>query len=72
VIIKSSTILSFAPKLPLGCSLEKSYLLNFLLCKLVIAKASPIANCTLVLEVGTIPNPDSLTSGIYNFISAAL
>ena len=37
-----------------------------------IAKASPIESCTVVLEVGTIPCPDSSTSGKLNLIFAAL
>ena len=37
-----------------------------------IAKASPIDNCVVVLEVGTIPWPDSSTSGIFNLIFEAL
>ena len=33
---------------------------------------SPSANCAIVLEVGTIHRPASLTSGISSFISEAL
>ena len=33
-----------------------------------IASASPIANCIVVLEVGTIPYPDSNTFGINKLI----
>ena len=32
---------------------------------------SPSANCAIVLEVGTIDRPASLTSGISSFISEA-
>ena len=46
--------------------LFKSNLLNFFIKE--IARASPIANCIVVLDVGTIPSPNSLTSGINNFI----
>ena len=37
-----------------------------------IANASPSASAAEVDDVGTIPWPASFTSGIYNFISAAL
>ena len=72
VTIISETILSCLPKLPPGCSLEKSYLLKRFLWRDAIAKASPTANCILVLDVGTIPKPDSFTSGKRILISEAL
>ena len=37
-----------------------------------MAIASPMANWDVVLEVGTIPYPDSLTSGINNLMLADL
>src|SRR5210317_970404 len=69
ITIKSSTDFNFFPRLPAGWYFEKSYLLNFFLFKATTARASPIANFILVLDVGTIPRPASLTSGIRIFIS---
>ena len=42
---------------------------NFFFFIKAIDKASPNANWEVVLEVGTIPNPDSCTSGINIFMS---
>ena len=44
---------------------------NFLYFIAAIARASPIASCVVVLDVGTI-SQDSFTSGTNNFISEAL
>ena len=70
--IRSSAVFSFAPKLPDGWNFLKSNFPNFFLYITVIAKASPIAICAVVLAVGTIPNPASLTLGIKILISDAL
>ena len=49
----------------------KSDLPNFLYFIAAIARASPIASCVVVLDVGTI-SPDSFTSGTKILISEAL
>ena len=71
VNIISSTVLSLAPRLPAGCISLKSNLSNFLYFIAAMARASPIASCVVVLEVGT-KSPDSFTSGTKSFISDAL
>ena len=57
---------------PLGCKILKFFLLNPFLFSAATAKQSPIASCSHVLLVGTIPRPASFTSGIKSFISDAL
>ena len=70
--IKSPTVFNWDPKLPAGCNLEKSNLLNFFLFKVAIEIETPSANCAIVLDVGTIDRPASLTSGISSLILDAL
>ena len=51
----------------------KIFLAKFFCFMVAIAIASPIANCTIVEEVGTIfPGPASFTSGVKILISDAL
>ena len=69
--IISSTVFSWAPKLPDGCSFLKSNLPNFLYCIVAIANASPKASWVVVLDVGTIP-PASCDWGIKSLMSDAL
>ena len=70
--IRSSTVFSLAPKLPDGWYFLKSFLLIFFLFKVATASASPILSWLIVLDVGTIPRPASVTSGISNLMSDAL
>ena len=66
--IISPAVFNLLLKLPAGWKRLKSNFPNFFFFISAIERASPRASCDVVEDVGTIPYPDSNTSGIKSLI----